>query len=78
VILVLACPRSPGTGLLPSVLPAPGPAGEPGGRSRATLEEEGFQTGKELAALDEHQIRRWTSRTTGPSSPCSPTPSCPS
>jgi hypothetical protein len=23
--------------------------------------EENFQTGKELAALDEHQLRRWTS-----------------
>jgi hypothetical protein len=23
--------------------------------------EEGFQTGKELAGLDEHQVRRWTS-----------------
>jgi len=33
--------QHPGTGLLQGVLPAPGPAGEPGGRSRASLESRG-------------------------------------
>ena len=41
--------------------PPPGPAGEPGVAGQRWKVEEGLQTGKELAALDEHQVRRWTS-----------------
>lgn len=40
--------------------------------------EDGFAASKELAALDEHQVRSWTSGTAGPSWPCWPARSCPS
>jgi SRSO17 transposase len=40
--------------------------------------EDGFAADKELAALDEHQVRGWTSCFAGPSWRCSPTRSWPS
>ena len=69
-------PRPPGTGWLlirrnrrtgnwpttaathPATSPSPPWSGSPD--ARWTVEEY-FQAGKELAALDEHQVRRWTS-----------------
>jgi SRSO17 transposase len=39
--------------------------------------EESFQSGKELAGLDEHQLRRWTSWHRWTILPCWPTRSCP-
>ena len=48
--------------LLPLLLTPPGAARHPGpGRRLRWRVEECFQTGKGLAGLDEHQVRRWTS-----------------
>ena len=53
---LLSANRTPGTGLLPLLLPRVTlpPCQSP-------LPEENFQAGKGLTGLDEHQLRRWTS-----------------
>ena len=56
-------PPHRGTGVLPLLLPPPGPRCPSWSRSpeSAGPTEENFQAGKGLTGLDEHQVRRWDS-----------------
>ncbi|HYB14390.1 MAG TPA: hypothetical protein VEF71_02835 [Streptosporangiaceae bacterium] len=55
-------PPQPGAGVLPLLQPAPGPAGHPGQVAGTRWRtEENVAVGKELAGLDEHQVRTCTS-----------------